>query len=118
MNFGGWGIGSVPRRSVGFWWRPVWDRRPRRADDRWRDFVRAQARSLLACDFFSVDTVTLRRLYVFLIRDRDTKFTTTFDEAFAAAGTRVIKTPVRAPRANGLPSGGCGPCAPSAPIAY
>src|SRR5205809_6851150 len=29
----------------------------------WREFIRGQAATMLACDFFTVETVTLRRIY-------------------------------------------------------
>ena len=122
------------------------DPSPTRSGPTWGEFLRTQMATLLACDFFTVDTVLLRRLYVlffiehgsrkvhvagatarpteawvtqqarqfawvlgersvparWLIRDRDTKFTASFDEVFRSNGMRVIRTPVRAPRTNAI----------------
>jgi putative transposase len=36
----------------------------------------------------------------FLIRDRDSKYSGPFDEVFRSEGIRIVKTPVRAPKAN------------------
>jgi putative transposase len=37
---------------------------PRRSGPTWRQFLRQQAASMLACDFFTVETISLRRFYV------------------------------------------------------
>ena len=54
--------------------------------------------------------------FKFLIRDRDRKFTAAFDGVFAGNGIRIIRTPVRSPRANSYASGMRERCAESAPI--
>ena len=112
----------------------------------WREFLCAQAHSMLAVDFFTVETVCRRRLYVlffielgsrrvhlagctanpsgawvtqqarqltwtlterstqirFLIRDGDSKFTRDFDAVFRSEGIEIVRTPVRAPKANAI----------------
>jgi putative transposase len=58
------------------------------------DWVAQQARNLA----WKIQEGTLS--VQFLLRDRDSKFTTAFDEIFRGEGVRVLRTPYRSPRAN------------------
>ena len=49
------------------------DPAPRRAAQSWRQFLQAQATGLLACDFFTVDTVLLQRIYIFFVLEVGTR---------------------------------------------
>jgi putative transposase len=49
------------------------DPAPRRAARSWQAFLRQQAAGIVACDFFTVDTVWLRRLYVLFFIELDTR---------------------------------------------
>jgi putative transposase len=56
--------GYHPPRSVGCSPAPDWGRPPRNSGPGWRAFLRAQAARIIACDFFTVESVLLRRDYV------------------------------------------------------
>ena len=49
---------------------------------------------------FASDLEEAGRHFRFLIRDRDTKFTASFDAVLASIGIETIRTPVASPRAN------------------
>jgi putative transposase len=49
------------------------DPAPRRAGPTWKQFLTAQARSILAADFVHMDTMLLRRIYVLIVTEHGTR---------------------------------------------
>ena len=49
------------------------DPSPRQAGPLWTAFLQAQARAILACDLFHLDTITLHRLYAFFVIEHATR---------------------------------------------
>jgi putative transposase len=49
------------------------DPAPKRARESWTTFLRSRAAGILACDFFCVDTVMVRRYYVLFFIELDTR---------------------------------------------
>jgi len=68
------------------------------------DWVTQQARNLFMELGYRVDRLG------FLIRDRDSKFTTAFDAVLTGADIRIIRTPIRAARANAIAERFIGQC--------
>jgi transposase InsO family protein len=67
------------------------DPAPRRAGPTWRQFLSAQAHQIIACDFFTVDTVTLKRLYVLIFIEHGTRRLHLAGITAHPAGTWVVQ---------------------------
>jgi putative transposase len=127
---------------------------PRRDGPGWAEFLRSQARGILALDFFTADLLNGTKVYVlaviehgtrrirvlgatehpvqswvvqqarnllmdlddagmsvkFVLHDRDASFTAAFDAVFQAAGARIIRSAVQAPRMNSIMERWIGSC--------
>jgi len=127
---------------------------PRRDGPGWAEFLRSQAKGILALDFFTADLLNGTKVYVlaviehgtrrirvlgaaehpvqswvaqqarnllmdlddagisvkFVPHDRDAIFTASFDAVFQAAGARVVRSAIQAPRMNSIMERWIGSC--------
>ena len=127
---------------------------PRRDGPGWAEFLRSQARAMLALDFFTADLLNGTKVYVlaviehgsrrirvlgatenpvqywvvqqarnllmdledagtrvkFVLHDRDASFTAAFEAVFQAAGIRVVRSAIQAPRMNSIMERWIGSC--------
>jgi putative transposase len=127
---------------------------PRRDGPGWAEFLRSQARAILALDFFTADLLNGTKVYVlaviehgtrrvrilgatenpvqswvvqqarnmlmdledagtsvkFVLHDRDASFTAAFDAVFQAAGVRIVRSAIQAPRINSIMERWIGSC--------
>ncbi len=67
------GIDLAPASVWNILQRHGLDPSPDRTGRTWGEFLQIQATTMLACDFFTVDTVLLRRLYVLFFIELDTR---------------------------------------------
>jgi putative transposase len=67
------GIDLAPASVWNIFQRNGLDPSPDRTGPTWGEFLRTQATTMLACDFFTVDTVLLRRLYVLFFIELDSR---------------------------------------------
>ena len=85
------GIGLAPSSVWANLRRHGIDPTRRRSGPTWTESLRSQASSMLACDFFTVDTVLLRRLYVLFFIEIDTRRVNVTGVTANRAGAWVVQ---------------------------
>ncbi len=85
------GIGLTPSSVWAILRRHGMHATPGRTGPGWAEFLRSQVSSMLVCDFFTIDTVLLRRLYVLFLIEFDTRRVYLTGIRASPVGARVIQ---------------------------